>query len=775
MVRLWWPNSLQTVTWYRENGVLAYWASCISNTSRFVMGRGNTGKILTNLLILVLPFFVLYWLLPFFSKLTIGNDYTVYSVHAQLEAAFSVANGSFPLYAPGFAHGHSVAALTLGQLFHPFFYIYQLLPNYWHGWAIEWNTFLRLLSIGVTHLIAFKMLQRIGVSTLITLIISVPTIYNLRMLDMFRYGASLENYLAFVALSCVLIFHFLDRNNKHSMMIVFLTYLLVVGGHPQIMYLGLLGTIVINLLIPYFLPTIADHYRRDYPSIKKYYLHSFSLIAGGVLLASVYFIPFYFEFLRDNAVRAAAGYDASLAYSDNFFGLINNLLSPFNADVHGACGGTSVLLLVLLTPPLAMFTCPAPKIIWSIWVILLVILLCSIGAVTPVHYIFWKIIPFADSFRTPGRITMIVPLLSLMILVWIFCGKPSRQTANANKTLLMSSTASILAMLAGVLCGDILLHRTTEFTPARINSLSDFDNRVAFAMNSGILILLGLLCCKARAKHFKRLILAALLLLIMAQTIFVLRFGTWITGKSPSQSFAEMASQKRSNIMFVGDSGVGMSPRLITEQIQLATLQPNLAQFYSDYKTLSSEDEVNEVIKNAGVSHTAVVSTAALGAHVDARVYKDDLIDLQFTSFNKLIFIVNVKSKGIFALNYFYDGRWLVDVDERRQATFKVNGYQTGVYLEPGVHKLEFRRFSLPFLCGMTLSCLSFIFIGGYFIGNSGWPMRYRTTALAIVISLTAYIFSTWYCSLYSGNNLTMRYHWESHNLLPRVINSGRS
>lgn len=66
----------------------------------------------------VLPFLVLYWLMPFIGKYTIGNDYLIFWIQQQLYLHFSVRHGAFPLYAPGFAGGRTASALTLGQLWH---------------------------------------------------------------------------------------------------------------------------------------------------------------------------------------------------------------------------------------------------------------------------------------------------------------------------------------------------------------------------------------------------------------------------------------------------------------------------------------------------------------------------------------------------------------------------------------------------------------------------------------------------------------------------------
>jgi len=97
--------------------------------------------LLLYFLIIFLPFLIYYWMLPFVSDMTIGSDYLIYSFSQQIELLFSLKTGSFPLYVPGFSSGISSSALTLGQIFHPLSHIASIMPGYWSGKAIEWNSF----------------------------------------------------------------------------------------------------------------------------------------------------------------------------------------------------------------------------------------------------------------------------------------------------------------------------------------------------------------------------------------------------------------------------------------------------------------------------------------------------------------------------------------------------------------------------------------------------------------------------------------------------------
>ena len=108
-----------------------------------------------------------HWMVPFWTELVIGNDYPHYSIEQQLELMFSLKKGSFPLFIPGFAGGQTASALTLGQIYHPISHFSSMLPGYWAGKALEWNTFLRLLSLGLAHAALFTFLRKLKFNTVI--------------------------------------------------------------------------------------------------------------------------------------------------------------------------------------------------------------------------------------------------------------------------------------------------------------------------------------------------------------------------------------------------------------------------------------------------------------------------------------------------------------------------------------------------------------------------------------------------------------------------------
>ena len=224
---------------------------------------------------IILPFVVLFWLCPFVSPWTLGNDYAMFPIQHQLELMFSIKTGSFPLFVPGFLGGHSSSALTLSQIYHPISHLASILPGYWNGKALEWNTFLRLLSLGLAQLSLFAFLRSLKVGIPSAFVLSIITVYNLRMLDLFRYGAALESWTGLIFLLSTIGHHYLRPTPfKSRFLIVCSTYWLVCSGHPQMMYYALCGAAIFVLVLPYFVASLPSLDQNEFPTIRRFWLHT---------------------------------------------------------------------------------------------------------------------------------------------------------------------------------------------------------------------------------------------------------------------------------------------------------------------------------------------------------------------------------------------------------------------------------------------------------------------------------------------------------------------
>ena len=320
-----------------------------------------------------------------------------------MELMFSLKTGSFPLYVPGFAGGQSASALTLGQIYHPISHIASILSGYWNGKALQWNTFLRLLSLCLAQMALFGFLRRLRFKTLMAFILSFVTVYNLRMLDLFRYGASLESWTGHIFLCSAIGWYCLDPTKRfRPLLIIAATYWLVCSGHPQMMYYGLIGAGLFTLIAPHFIAEMVSDRRTSGRNPLRLWLRIGLFIFIGIVLSSAYVIPFYFDFVATNASRVAQNYSYADQFRDSFMGTLNSFFQPLRSDVHGVFGGSSLIILAALMPSLWLFRVRIPLVIWGIWGFALITFLHMQGARTPIHYLTWKYLPLASSFRIPG-------------------------------------------------------------------------------------------------------------------------------------------------------------------------------------------------------------------------------------------------------------------------------------------------------------------------------------------------------------------------------------
>ncbi|NIM14292.1 MAG: YfhO family protein [Candidatus Aminicenantes bacterium] len=716
--------------------------------------------------IMALPFLVFYWQVPFLADRTIGNDYVAFPIYQQLELQYSLKHGSFPLYVPGYAGGQSSAALTLGQIYHPISHLASVLPGYWGGNALQWNTLLRLLLLGLAHLGLFILLVRLRLTPILSFIISFITVYNMRMLDLFHYGASLENYTGYLFLCTAMAFYYIKPTRFIGpASIIASTYLLVCGGHPQMMYLGLLGASIAAAAIPFVLGKISEEIKPDRQKLIKYFKTTVICLAMGILLSSAYIIPYYFDFVLTNAVRVGQDYQWSLAYSSSTTGMLNSFFVPLRSEVQGAFGSSSIILLVALVPLLYAFRIRVPIAVTTLWAVLTVLFLCSLGSETPLHYYFWNYFPLAKSFRIPGRITMIFPFLFLLILAWLFARYKEK-----------SRLLALIAIPLFLLYNWVLvkhLPKLRAYLPEHISAYPQWVNPLIFWLGLFVLILVVLYSfyLKSSAKGVRvswpTIVGVLLSAAVVIQVMVEFRHGTWIVKRPPQKTLAKMDSQKKKALTFYGDPGFGLETAAVSWQKKRSILEPALAKFYRKYRYVPNQNKAYRFLGKENAADTIVLEaapnmTALPGHNSDRDSWKRvDRILLKESSFNRVVFSLDAGASGFLAVHFPYSHNWRAMVDGDSTRVYRANGYMLAVYVGAGQHQVEFRYWSSAALVGMLISCLTFLLMGGYFaffVFNG----KKRIIAAAVSILIPACLFFTWYTGLYSGDNLGTRYTWSS-------------
>ncbi|MEN8807651.1 MAG: YfhO family protein, partial [Desulfobacterales bacterium] len=722
-----------------------------------------------GVIFLILPFVLMFWLCPFVSPWTLGNDYAMFPIQHQLELMFSIKTGSFPLFVPGFSGGQSSSALTLSQIYHPISYIASILPDYWNGKALEWNTFLRLLSLGLAQFSLFFFLRCLKVGTAAAFVLSIITVYNLRMLDLFRYGASLESWTGFIFLFSTIGSHYLRPTPfKSQFLIICSTYWLVCSGHPQMMYYSLCGAALFVLVLPYFVATLPNVNQNEFPTMRRFWVQTAASVLAGILLAAVYIAPFYFEFLADNAGRVGRDYNFAVSFVDTFWGTVNNFIHPLRSDVHGAFGSSSLFLVAAFVPLLRLFRIKIPGVIWCIWGVALLVFLHMQGPRTSVHYLMWKYFPLASSVRIPGRLSLILPLLFLLLLTWVL-QKESTTIIMVGREFKLSSK-EILAAFAIVAIGIYLILPETinndhaEYSATAIRNIPPWLEPTAMTAGVAGIFVFALLKNSNRSISFGAILLG---LFVCAQVSFLLAFGTWIVPKTETDPFSTFLNEKKKDLNYRHLPGSGLYSRTVLQHVKQTHLEPYLAKFYTNAIPATDMEDDYRLIKMGRRPHQVIIEGCpdceTWNSTPPDSGYSRDVIELSYSSYNRLEFTVDVSRDGFFTLAYPYSGRWTAFVDGRNVPVYRANGAAHAVKVQSGTSRIEFRYRSRAAVGGMIVTCLSIALIGIYF---SVIALRkpFNATGAVIAVAIGIAVFTVWYQSLYNGDNLGSAYAWHNRD-----------
>jgi len=719
-------------------------------------------------IIIILPFLMFFWMIPFIGNITLGNDYTLYPTAHQMELMFSIKTGSFPLYIPGFAGGQSSSALTLGQIFHPISWISAHMPGYWDGKALEWNTLFRLLSLGLTQLLLFEFLRRLKFNNLVSFLLSFVTVYNLRMLDLFRYGASLESWTGHLLLCTAIGLYYLNQKGgwKEPLFIIGSTYWLVCSGHPQMMYYGLLGAGLFALIIPYFVSIFLPEKGVEIKNLIRFWGKTALFCCAGIVLSSAYIVPFYFDFMTTSA-RIGKSYEwANMYYTDTFIGTINNFFQPLRTTVDGNFGGTSLFIIPALIPLLLFLRVRVPRVIWATWILVLFAFLHMQGDRTPVHYIVWKCLPLASSFRVAGRIAMIIPILLMLMLAWLFrSNSPASTSINkklkVNPVMILACIGMLLITVYNLIPNSITSN-THEFCPANIHLI---PNSIMI-----LYIILGMLALLTFCIHNifsnKKYITEFILCIITCiQVMILLGCGTWMEYKKDTPNFQSMTFQKIKGLDYQGKTGVGLNQAIIMKQVERSYLEPFLGKFYSQHINAQSNEDAYSIMERGRTPDQVVLEGYnPKNNKLENRQLAEKTsghVKLIYSSFNRLIFEVSSLKPGFLGLSYPYNGHWRAILKKQYVPVYRANGASHAVYVPAGTNLVEFRYWSTAAFVGIVLSCSMIIIIGFIFMHRfSTKNVGYVFTILSLIFSIS--IFIIWYYSLYTGKNLNTVYTWES-------------
>jgi hypothetical protein len=709
-------------------------------------------------------------MMPFATESTIGKDYVMFPVFHQMELQYSLERGSWPLYVPGFAGGRPAAALTLGQLFHPISHVAAHLPGYWSGYAFDVNTLLRFVSLAVTQIILLLLLLRWGLDTTMAFVVSLVTVYNLRMLDLFRFGASLESYTSHLILCAVLVNDFIRPTKLLGpVILVISTYLIAVSGHPQMMYYGMIASTVFGVAVPFLDAAVRGVPLESRRRILRFYLRASACMGVGILLSAAHLIPQYFDFAAETAVRLGRNYRWSLFNGDSWGGQLNSYFRPLKAAVTGAYG-SSALIAVTLLIPLALLKKPrVPGVILVLWGLMALVFLIALGDATPFHRLFWDFVPLANAFRVPGRFTMLQPIILFGLLAWFF-----RERREVRKTEWMGlpgdwRTLLVLVALGFYLVYNLWLCEHVPYPrpplPDRFGDVPNSAHDRLFAVGVLSLLFAGGATLGRRARPF---LAAALALTALVEVGTLMRYGTWIQQRIESPSLETMDQQKRARLTFRQRPGNKMQSDLVDRRMKRSFLETDLARFYRRFRPAADLEEAFELMATSRRGDEIIVEVQTVDSVYENEPGKlemgDDRVNLLHGSFNRVVFETENKAPGFLVYSSLDRSRWRAHVDGVETAIAMANGGEQAVYLPPGQHRVEFRFTSVAATVGMTVSLIALLGTLLFCVWR-GFSGRLRIVVTPIVSLVPVFLGFWWWTSLYGGDHLGTKYTWNSRQL----------
>ena len=209
------------------------------------------------------------------------------------------------------------------------------------------------------------------------------------------------------------------------------------------MYLGLVEALIIFLIAPFYISAILPEEKNNSFRIVKYYFGSLCSIGIGLLLASSYLFPFIFEYLKESYRGQWQNFTWSCMYQDAFIGAMGNLFYPFISNVHDAFGASALILIAAVAPILILNRVRMPFTIFFIWLLCFLLFDMTLGSNGILYYYFWKYFPFANTFRVPGRVALVLPLIMSLILVWVI-SRSCEILSAARQSQTLSITNSII-------------------------------------------------------------------------------------------------------------------------------------------------------------------------------------------------------------------------------------------------------------------------------------------------------------------------------------------
>ena len=689
----------------------------------------------------ILPAVLIFgWLI--LGSSTLGNDFQQAHITEALNLRFYLALGFEPMWAPHFSGGIPYYGLAMAQAFHFPGWLLSHLPGYFSGQAVVLFALKGILVLIFGHTVTYFSLRRItSLGPLLCYALSFLTIYNLSVLDAFRYGTALD---AFVYAQCLILMLLVYLKEGRPLLLIALAVLsqfLMTAGYPPTLPFGALAGLILLFIFN----------ERSSEWLGRFALGALACTVG-ILLAAPNWVGL-FEWLQVNDRRAL---HSDLAWASfrplNPIGLISSFYRPWGAEVHAAFGGTSLLGLVFGTVVTLIFQ--KPKTRWPLLAVLSLPFLYAVGRVSPLFLFFFNHVPLFSTIRVPGRILIIFPLLLVAVTAYLF--QKTRDDKSLNQAVGVSAAINgsllVLSLIYALIFPGLgwFGHDRLEISAESLNTFWTPWSKCAW-----IVLGLGSSAVFFRIQKDSQKVWGVLIALMLGQSILMLQNGTWIEKRLPSLSLQDFSS--RTHLPLYRQEGMLATNSLAESSAGAATVpysqfiksadraancylpidpavttlesQAVLIPFYlsNRIQCLSSRSEIFERLKSETCDDTHSLRTwvsssesscPKSGSESLVRLNQGNLI-LALTP-NLMEMQTTGTEDSVLVTSFPYvNQNWNVKVDGKVSSVVEVNGAFVGVRVPAGEHRVEVEYFSQPLVLGFRLAMFALLITGAAVIGRA--------------------------------------------------------
>jgi hypothetical protein len=449
------------------------------------------------------------------GSFTVGNDYTFYPVQGAQSFRFLTGEGLEPMWYPHATGGIPIGGLFFAQYFHLPAWLTSHAPGFWAGEALRWISLRHLLLLAVAQALFYTAFRRARLGPGESYLLSFACVYHLRNLDAVRYATGIEGVVYAQAVVLLGMLHVLAPSRVLLALAALATQLLLTCGYPvAIPFAALAAALGLPVLARVVGPRVV--FRRG--------LQVAGAALAGFLLAAPNWLALS-EWLSVNETRVAKpSLEWAGAWAMRPSGLLDNLFSPWRADVTSAFGGSTLLVLVLATIVVALAR--RARTAWPLLLVVAFPFVYALGRATPLFPLFFAHVPGFSFIRVPGRSLVMLPLLLFLSTLWLRTGQRG-QDADGKPFLEGETRVAAFLTIAlglgwlswlalGFAAGDL-----PEYCPA---TLSEFWTPPRQALWLALGLVVAMTAFRASAS---RGALVVLVLATAAQTGMVFRHGTW--------------------------------------------------------------------------------------------------------------------------------------------------------------------------------------------------------------------------------------------------------